>query len=189
MQGRISRSRQSLQAEPRAIVRITARSPHGAPSVAHETPEGCAQKSCITLWITLIEEPKSRTSPTAQFLTIGHSRALEVVKVSICLSVADAMLARVPCTNDYCQPLGAVPSDWYRPIELLVRKEVFVTTPFAPAVRSPPWAVAWSAFLYVCRTSVLTYVTYTERSDRIRIISARRAERHEQDHYYRENSS
>lgn len=35
----------------------------------------------------------------------------------------------------------------------------------------------------------LIQVTYTERVDRIRIISARRAERHEQDHYYRENSS
>lgn len=36
---------------------------------------------------------------------------------------------------------------------------------------------------------VLVHVTYTERADRIRIISARRAERHEQDNYYRENSS
>lgn len=35
----------------------------------------------------------------------------------------------------------------------------------------------------------LVHVTYTERADRIRIISARRAERHEQDDYYRENSS
>ncbi len=35
---------------------------------------------------------------------------------------------------------------------------------------------------------VILHVTYTERSERIRIISARRAERHEQDDYYRENS-
>lgn len=35
---------------------------------------------------------------------------------------------------------------------------------------------------------VLLHVTYTERGERIRIISARRAERHEQDEYYRENS-
>lgn len=35
---------------------------------------------------------------------------------------------------------------------------------------------------------LLGHVTYTERNDRIRIISARRAERHEQDDYYRENS-
>jgi uncharacterized protein len=36
---------------------------------------------------------------------------------------------------------------------------------------------------------VLVHVTYTERSEeRIRIISARRAKPHEQDHYYRENS-
>jgi uncharacterized protein len=35
---------------------------------------------------------------------------------------------------------------------------------------------------------VLLHVTYTERGDRIRIISARQAERYEQDHYYRENS-
>jgi len=36
---------------------------------------------------------------------------------------------------------------------------------------------------------VLLHVTYTERRERIRIISARRAERHEQDEYYRENSA
>lgn len=35
---------------------------------------------------------------------------------------------------------------------------------------------------------ILLHVTYTERGERIRIISARRAERHEQDDYYRENS-
>ena len=35
---------------------------------------------------------------------------------------------------------------------------------------------------------VILHVTYTERGDRLRIISARRAERHEQDNYYRENS-
>lgn len=36
---------------------------------------------------------------------------------------------------------------------------------------------------------VLMHVTYTEREERIRIISARRAEKHEEDYYYRENSS
>jgi uncharacterized protein len=36
---------------------------------------------------------------------------------------------------------------------------------------------------------VLLHVTYTERHEAIRLISARRAERHEQDHYFRENSS
>lgn len=35
---------------------------------------------------------------------------------------------------------------------------------------------------------VILQVTYTERGERIRIISARRAERHEQDRYYRENA-
>ena len=35
---------------------------------------------------------------------------------------------------------------------------------------------------------VLLYVTYTERGDRLRLISARRAEKHEQDRYYRENA-
>jgi uncharacterized protein len=35
---------------------------------------------------------------------------------------------------------------------------------------------------------VILRVTYTERGNRIRIISARQAERHEQDDYYRENS-
>lgn len=35
---------------------------------------------------------------------------------------------------------------------------------------------------------VLIHVTYTERGERIRIISARRAVRYEQDDYYRENS-
>jgi uncharacterized DUF497 family protein len=35
---------------------------------------------------------------------------------------------------------------------------------------------------------VILHVTYTERGERTRIISARRAERHEQDDYYRENA-
>jgi uncharacterized DUF497 family protein len=35
---------------------------------------------------------------------------------------------------------------------------------------------------------VILHVTYTERSDRIRLISARRAEKHEQDHYYSQNA-
>lgn len=35
---------------------------------------------------------------------------------------------------------------------------------------------------------VILHVTYTERGDCMRLISARRAERHEQDTYYRENA-
>jgi uncharacterized DUF497 family protein len=34
----------------------------------------------------------------------------------------------------------------------------------------------------------LLHVTYTERDERIRIISARRAQRHEQDNYFRANA-
>lgn len=34
---------------------------------------------------------------------------------------------------------------------------------------------------------VILHVTYTERGDRIRLISARRAEKHEQQNYYRQN--
>ncbi len=41
--------------------------------------------------------------------------------------------------------------------------------------------------LSMCEGMIL-HVTYTERGERIRIISARRAERHEQDDYYRENT-
>lgn len=36
---------------------------------------------------------------------------------------------------------------------------------------------------------VILFVTYTERGEEIRLISARRAERHERDHYFRENSA
>jgi uncharacterized protein len=36
--------------------------------------------------------------------------------------------------------------------------------------------------------SEVLFVAYTERGENIRIITARRAERHEQDRYYRENS-
>lgn len=36
---------------------------------------------------------------------------------------------------------------------------------------------------------LLLHVTYTERGDHIRLIPARRAERHEQDRYHRENSA
>jgi uncharacterized protein len=34
----------------------------------------------------------------------------------------------------------------------------------------------------------LLFVAYTEREERIRIISARRATKHEQDHYFRQNA-
>jgi uncharacterized DUF497 family protein len=62
-----------------------------------------------------------------------------------------------------------------------------------------PFAVEWidvseaygeerCNLLGICE-GVILHVTYTERSERIRIISARRAERHEQDIYYRQNAS
>ncbi len=35
---------------------------------------------------------------------------------------------------------------------------------------------------------VILHVTYTERGSRLRLISVRRAERHEQDYYFRENA-
>ena len=41
--------------------------------------------------------------------------------------------------------------------------------------------------LGMCDGAIL-HVTYTERGDVIWIVSARRAEKHEQDHYFRENS-
>jgi uncharacterized DUF497 family protein len=36
---------------------------------------------------------------------------------------------------------------------------------------------------------LLLHMTYTERGDKIRIISARRAEKHERETYYRENAT
>jgi uncharacterized DUF497 family protein len=64
---------------------------------------------------------------------------------------------------------------------------------------SDPFALEWiddreeydeerTNLLGMCEGMIL-HVTYTERGDRIRIISARRAERHEQDDYYRKNST
>lgn len=70
---------------------------------------------------------------------------------------------------------------------------------FAQAVVAfmDPFAVEWIDDRYqyeeerinlvsVCG-GVILHVTYTERGQYIRIISARRAQRHEQDHYYRQN--
>ncbi|MGY2050195.1 BrnT family toxin [Methylobacterium sp. JK268] len=61
-----------------------------------------------------------------------------------------------------------------------------------------PFAVEWiddradygeerANLLGLCMGVVL-HVTYTERGGAVRLISARRAERHEQHHYFRENS-
>ncbi len=36
---------------------------------------------------------------------------------------------------------------------------------------------------------IILHITYTERGERIRLISARKAEKHEQDHYYRKNAT
>jgi uncharacterized protein len=41
--------------------------------------------------------------------------------------------------------------------------------------------------LGMCDGAIL-HVTYTERGNRLRLISVRRAERHEQDYYFRENA-
>jgi uncharacterized protein len=69
----------------------------------------------------------------------------------------------------------------------------------AVKVFADPFAVEWidereaygeerCILLGMCE-GVILHVTYTERGERIRIISARRAERHEQDNYYRQNAS
>jgi uncharacterized DUF497 family protein len=61
-----------------------------------------------------------------------------------------------------------------------------------------PFAVEWiddredygeerSVLLGLCGREIL-YVAYTERGDNIRIIMARRTEKHEQDRYYRQNA-
>ncbi len=61
-----------------------------------------------------------------------------------------------------------------------------------------PFAVEWidereaygeerSVLLGIYQREVL-YVAYTERGETIRIISARRAEKYEQDQYYRQNA-
>ncbi|MGC9951875.1 MAG: BrnT family toxin [Bryobacteraceae bacterium] len=45
-----------------------------------------------------------------------------------------------------------------------------------------------SVLLGMCNGTIL-HVTFTERGERIRLISARPAEKHERDDYYRENST
>lgn len=61
-----------------------------------------------------------------------------------------------------------------------------------------PFAVQWiderenydeerSVLLGICGREVF-YVAYTERGDNMRIISARRADKYEQDGYYRQNA-
>ena len=42
--------------------------------------------------------------------------------------------------------------------------------------------------LGMCGATII-HVTYTERGQRTRLISARRAEKHEQEYYYRQNAS
>lgn len=70
--------------------------------------------------------------------------------------------------------------------------------PQAVAAFTDPFAIEWIDdrheygeervnLLGMCQGVVL-HVTYTERGNRVRIISVRRAERHEQDAYYRENA-
>ena len=71
---------------------------------------------------------------------------------------------------------------------------------FVQAIKAlrDPFAVEWideredygeerGNVLGMCN-GVILHVTYAERGERIRIISARRATRHEQDRYYRENA-
>lgn len=68
----------------------------------------------------------------------------------------------------------------------------------AAAACRDPFAVDWmdmrqdygeerSILLGLCRRTV-PYVAYTERGDNVRMISARRATKHEQNDYYRQNA-
>jgi len=73
-----------------------------------------------------------------------------------------------------------------------------VTFEQAAAAFSDPFAVEWlderqdygeaRSVLLGMTGGQLLYVAYTERGDNIRIISARRATRHEQDIYFRQNA-
>ena len=61
-----------------------------------------------------------------------------------------------------------------------------------------PFAIEWidtrqpyaeeRVILLALAAGIILYVAYTERGDTIRLISARRATRHEQNHYYRRNT-
>ena len=79
-----------------------------------------------------------------------------------------------------------------------IRDHDGVTFEQAAAAFSDKFAVAWideredygeeRSVLLGMTGGQLLYVAYTERGDNIRIISARRATRHEQDIYFRQNA-
>ena len=79
-----------------------------------------------------------------------------------------------------------------------VRDHEGVTFEQAAAAFSDPFAVEWlderqdygeeRSVLLGMTGGQLLYVAYSERGDNIRIISARRATRHEQDIYFRQNA-
>jgi uncharacterized DUF497 family protein len=79
-----------------------------------------------------------------------------------------------------------------------IRDHDGVTFEQAAAAFSDPFAVEWidereeygeeRSILLSMISGQLLYVAYTERDDNIRIISARRATRHEQDIYFRQNA-
>ena len=79
-----------------------------------------------------------------------------------------------------------------------IRDHEGMTFEQAAAAFSDPFAVEWidereeygeeRSVLLGMTGGQLLYVAYTERGDHIRIISARRATRHEQDIYFRQNA-
>jgi uncharacterized DUF497 family protein len=79
-----------------------------------------------------------------------------------------------------------------------IRDHDGVTFEQAATAFSDPFAVEWvdereeygkeRSILLGMTGGQLLYVAYTERGDNIRIISARRATRHEQDIYFRQNA-
>ena len=88
--------------------------------------------------------------------------------------------------------------DWHVPKAETNRRDHGITFDQGAKAIADPFAVEWIDkrenygeervnLLGMCE-GILLHVTYTERGDCIWIISARRAERHEQDHYFRENS-
>jgi uncharacterized protein len=89
--------------------------------------------------------------------------------------------------------------EWHRAKAAANWKRHGVRFEIATTVFKDPFAIEWLddrqdygearfVILGMATGQVLLYVAYTERADRIRIISARRATRIEQDNYFSENA-
>ena len=130
------------------------------------------QTPIIDEWIRLTEipAPSTKEAGASNLTTLRESRSIRILEFEWHDAKAEVNLAAHGVSFELAKTVFRDPFA----VERLDERENYGEARFV--------------IIGMARGEVLLFVAYTEREDRIRVISARRATTHEQDDYCRQNS-